>query len=126
MDCEDRISEIVHHAQSALMASVYMMLGSVRVNRSAFLMTIYNSTEAVALLDSVWRPPERFDEFRIVRLLGAGATGEVYLAHDLMLERLVAVKFVCVAMNSAARAWVLDEARAIARLQHPNVVAIYR
>jgi serine/threonine protein kinase/formylglycine-generating enzyme required for sulfatase activity len=79
-----------------------------------------------ALLGSTWSPPDQFDEFRLVRSLGDGAMGQVYLAHDTLLDRPVAVKFVRAAADPAARARVLDEARAIARLQHPNVVAIYR
>jgi serine/threonine protein kinase/formylglycine-generating enzyme required for sulfatase activity len=76
-------------------------------------------------LDFAWSPPEEFEEYRLVRLLGVGAMGQVYLAHDLLLDRPVAVKFVH-AEDPAARARVIEEARAIARLQHPNVVAIYR
>src|ERR1051325_5542381 len=89
-------------------------------------MTILNSSGAMALLGSDWQPPDEFDEFRIVRSLGIGAMGQVYLAHDLLLDRAVAVKFVLAARDPQARARVLEEARAIARLQHPNVVAIYR
>ncbi|HEX7843509.1 MAG TPA: protein kinase, partial [Kofleriaceae bacterium] len=73
-----------------------------------------------------WRPPDQFEEYRLVRLLGRGAMGEVYLAHDSLLDRPVAVKFVRAAKDPAARARFFDEARAIARLQHPNVVAIHR
>jgi serine/threonine protein kinase len=73
-----------------------------------------------------WNPPAEFEEYRLVRLLGRGTMGEVYLAHDSLLDRPVAVKFVQAAGDPAARAEFLDEARAIARLQHPNVVAIYR
>jgi len=72
-----------------------------------------------------WNPPDKFEEYRLVRLLGLGAMGQVYLAHDSLLDRPVAVKFVQ-AKDPAARARVIEEARAIARLQHPNVVAIYR
>ena len=89
-------------------------------------MSIVNTSGVMRLLGSDWSPPEEFDEFRIVRLLGSGATGDVYLAHDLLLERHVAVKFVRSVDNPAARARVLEEARAIARLQHPNVVAVHR
>jgi serine/threonine protein kinase/formylglycine-generating enzyme required for sulfatase activity len=89
-------------------------------------MTIVNTSGVMALLGSGWTPPDEFDEFRIVRLLGSGAMGDVYLAHDLLLERPVAVKFVRVAGDDGARARILEEARAIARLQHPNVVALYR
>src|SRR4051812_22679989 len=73
-----------------------------------------------------WRPPDEFEEYRLVRLLGRGTMGEVYLAHDSLLDRPVAVKFVQAARDPVARARFFNEARAIARLQHPNVVAIYR
>jgi eukaryotic-like serine/threonine-protein kinase len=88
--------------------------------------TLVNSTGVIALAGSPWVPPNEFDEFRIVRSLGIGSMGQVYLAHDLLLERPVAVKFVHTGKDPAARARLLEEARAIARLQHPNVVAIYR
>src|SRR5690348_5176657 len=78
------------------------------------------------MIGSTWSPPSEFDEFRIVKSLGIGSMGQVYLAHDLLLERPVAVKFVHTGKDPAARARLIEEARAIARLQHPNVVAIYR
>src|SRR5215813_196752 len=90
-------------------------------------MTLVNSSGLRSLeAEMTWTPPDEFDEFRIVRSLGFGAMGEVYLAHDLLLERYVALKFVHPTKDAAASARVLEEARAIARLQHPNVVAIYR
>ncbi|MCB9751606.1 MAG: serine/threonine-protein kinase PknK [Myxococcales bacterium] len=77
--------------------------------------------------NSSWAPPEEFDEYRIVRPLGTGSMGQVYLAHDLVLERTVAVKFVSPAVwNQKIRRRFLTEARAAARVQHPNVIAIYR
>jgi serine/threonine protein kinase/formylglycine-generating enzyme required for sulfatase activity len=60
-----------------------------------------------------------------VRLIGRGRTGRVYLAHDTLLERPVAVKFIpSLGQNALAR--FLVEARAAARIQHPNVVTLYR
>src|SRR5262245_47190531 len=53
--------------------------------------------------------------------------GEVHLAHDTLLDRAVAVKFIAgVAPDARTRRQFFTEARAIARLQHPNVVAVYR
>jgi len=80
----------------------------------------------MTLVTPTWSPPDEFEEYRLVRLLGFGAMGQVYLAHDSLLDRPVAVKFVHTAADPAARARVIEEARAVARLQHPNVVTIYR
>ncbi|WP_233277966.1 tetratricopeptide repeat-containing serine/threonine-protein kinase [Myxococcus stipitatus] len=67
--------------------------------------------------------------YRILEKLGAGAMGVVYGALDTELERRVALKFVrWQSMERApekARANVLREAQAMARVSHPNVVAIY-
>ncbi len=68
-----------------------------------------------------------FDEYRIIRPLGHGAMGHVYLAHDTILDRPVAIKFIAAANGGpTVRARMLVEARAIARLHHPNVVAVFR
>jgi len=77
--------------------------------------------------DHGWVPPAELDGFRVVRQLGRGGMGTVYLGHDDVLERPVALKFLAAAdPNMPARDRFLIEARAIARLQHPNVVGIYR
>jgi eukaryotic-like serine/threonine-protein kinase len=72
-----------------------------------------------------WSPPAQIEEYRILRPLGRGAMGQVHLAEDSQLRRLVALKFVEVP-SPAARQRFFAEARALARLQHPNVVAVYR
>ena len=67
------------------------------------------------------------DHFEIRGLLGEGGMGRVYLAHDLSLDRPVALKLLRreLADNPTLIARMVDEARAQARLQHPNVVTIY-
>jgi serine/threonine protein kinase/formylglycine-generating enzyme required for sulfatase activity len=73
------------------------------------------------------RPPQEFEEYRLLRLLGRGAMGEVHLAHDTALDRQVAVKFIAgVEPDARARERFFLEARAVARVQHPNVVTIHR
>jgi formylglycine-generating enzyme required for sulfatase activity len=53
--------------------------------------------------------------------------GQVYLARDLLLDRLVAIKFIAgAASTSTLEDRFLAEGRALARLAHPNVVSVHR
>jgi serine/threonine protein kinase/Tfp pilus assembly protein PilF len=65
--------------------------------------------------------------YKIVRLLGKGGMGEVYLAYDNNLERHVALKFITHNFFSSewAREQLMKEARAVARLENPNICAVY-
>ncbi len=66
--------------------------------------------------------------YRLVRELGRGATGVVYVARDMELERDVAVKLLhphlAAARQAEACAQFFSEARIAASLRHPNIVAI--
>lgn len=74
-----------------------------------------------------WTPPVAIDEYRILRLIGRGGMAEVYLAHDEILDRHVAVKLISgIDPHPEARERFLIEARAVARLQHPNVLTVHR
>lgn len=63
--------------------------------------------------------------FRIERRIGAGGTGAVYLARDTELLRDVAIKVRVEALDPAALERLQDEARAMARLAHPNVLGVH-
>jgi len=67
------------------------------------------------------------DAYRIVRRLGAGGMGLVALAHDEVLDRHVAIKFIRPAFfeHEDLRAFFWNEARAMARVTHPNVLTVH-
>jgi serine/threonine protein kinase len=71
--------------------------------------------------------PERLSSHRILGEIGQGGMGRVLLALDERLGRKVAVKTLNLryADNPKLRARFMHEARALARLSHPNVVRIY-
>ncbi|HWN69759.1 MAG TPA: serine/threonine-protein kinase, partial [Haliangium sp.] len=70
-------------------------------------------------------PPLLLEEYRRIRLLGAGSMGQVYLYQDTELDRLVAVKFLH-RLESGFGQRFRTEALAAAKVQHPNVVTIHR
>ncbi len=67
------------------------------------------------------------DRYRIERLLGRGGMGAVYLARDLTLDRLVAVKELPseFASDPLLRERFLREVRMAASFSHPNIVPVY-
>jgi serine/threonine-protein kinase len=64
--------------------------------------------------------------YRLVKLLGTGGMSYVYLAHHVVIERLSALKILRedLAKNPAQQASFLREARAVNRINHPNIVEI--
>jgi len=67
-------------------------------------------------------------EYRIERLLGKGGMGSVFLAHDMALEREVAIKVLPpdVAQDHQVVRRFQQEAKTAAKLDHPNIIPIYR
>src|SRR5246127_3432559 len=65
--------------------------------------------------------------YEIVRRLGAGGSGVVYLANDTLLQRPVVLKILRAGLVSAQqmRTTILREARLASAIEHPNVCAIY-
>ncbi|MGO9471093.1 MAG: serine/threonine-protein kinase [Isosphaeraceae bacterium] len=71
--------------------------------------------------------PLRIDRYRIIRLLGIGSFGRVYLAHDDELDRNVAVKVPNRERISSPQDLeaYFREAKVVAKLEHPNIVPVY-
>lgn len=67
-------------------------------------------------------------QYELEREIGRGGMGVVYLARDLRLDRMVAIKTLPPALSGDAtiRERFLREARTAARLNHPNIVPIHR
>ena len=70
---------------------------------------------------------ERVDHFEIIRLLGSGGMGEVYLARDTLLSRKVALKLVRTKSFDDQKSLerFIYEIKVTARFSHPNIVTAY-
>ena len=73
------------------------------------------------------RLPRAFGRYRIVKQLGAGGMGAVYLAQDTQLDRHVALKVPHFEEDDGGRCWkrFYREARAAATLRHPNICPVF-
>jgi serine/threonine protein kinase len=72
------------------------------------------------------RPGDKLGRYTILDVMGVGGMGVVHAAHDADLDRRVAVKLLRTASHAErGRARLLREARAMARLRHPNVIKVY-
>ncbi|MBI5547648.1 MAG: tetratricopeptide repeat protein [Deltaproteobacteria bacterium] len=76
------------------------------------------------------RPPQTFGRYTIQALLGTGGMGAVFRAFDPALDRNVAIKLLHMHAEGTERATeyrtrLLREARALARLAHPNVTVVH-
>src|SRR6266481_2323051 len=72
-------------------------------------------------------PGTRLGRYEVLSKLGAGAMGEVYLAHDSNLSRTVALKVLPyeLASDEGRMLRFAQEARAISALNHPNIITIH-
>ncbi len=67
------------------------------------------------------------ERYRIVRLLGQGGMGEVYLAQDTKLDRKIALKVLPIELteNKERLRRFEQEARAVSSLNHPHILTIF-
>jgi predicted Ser/Thr protein kinase len=122
--------------RSVAVIAVFVIAGYVASRKAAYeerLKALEVGTESTVLagddaLSSEKEPVpgSRIGRYEVLSMVGAGGMGVVVRANDPELAREVAIKLVRPASASAeARARLLREARALARLRHPAVVPIY-
>jgi eukaryotic-like serine/threonine-protein kinase len=86
-------------------------------------MPAFSSTDELTVFSSALA-----GQYEVEREIGRGGMGVVYLARDLRLDRMVAIKTLPLhlANDPAIRERFLREARTAARLSHPNIVPVHR
>ena len=86
-----------------------------------------DATPPTSTMSSADLTGETFGDFRILRLLGQGGMGRVYLAEQISLKRKVAIKVLRddIAANPTALARFQAESKTVALLNHPNIVQVY-
>ncbi|MBI3194785.1 MAG: serine/threonine protein kinase, partial [Ignavibacteriae bacterium] len=70
---------------------------------------------------------QTISHYKIIEKLGEGGMGVVYKAHDLKLDRMVAIKFLPSHLSGSAesKARFMQEAKATAALNHPHILNVY-
>ncbi|MBS2036665.1 protein kinase [bacterium] len=84
-----------------------------------------NLSEGVARPASSLQPGQMVQQYRLKCLLGEGGMGKVFRATDEKLLRDVAIKVISGELKREAQLRLVTEARAVARVSHPNVVTIF-
>jgi serine/threonine-protein kinase len=84
-------------------------------------------TRSFAQMTTAFSPGTRFGRYEIRSQLGVGGMGEVYLAEDTKLNRIVALKFLPleVASDQKRMQRFNQEAHAVSALNHPNIITIH-
>jgi len=72
-------------------------------------------------------PPEQIGKYKVLSKIGQGAMGEVFKAHDPVLDRYVAIKTIAGELSSdeMLRTRFHREAQSAARLSHPNIIKVF-
>src|SRR4029077_2492891 len=83
-----------------------------------------SGTTGVHAASAVPHPGVRINQYEMIKMIGEGGMGTVFLARDLRLGRRVAIKFLQSNQPELTQRFLV-EARATARCQHDNIVVVY-
>jgi len=120
----EAVARVEEHIDSC--SSCFRMLTEVARTTMGSGASALGSRPGVVLDHSFGEVPRQIEEYCLLRRVGQGAMGQVFLAIDTRLDRPVAIKLLAALPHASARERFLVEARAVARLSHPNVVTIHR
>ncbi|HEY0190619.1 MAG TPA: serine/threonine-protein kinase, partial [Kofleriaceae bacterium] len=122
---DDTIVDFMEHrGGAALIARVEEHASRCAACREV-LSSLARSGAPVAAASDELAPGTRVGRYEIARVIGAGGMGVVYAAHDPELDRMVAVKVLRGESHHELQQRLRREARAMAQLVHPNVVAVH-
>ncbi|MEO6051539.1 MAG: protein kinase [Pyrinomonadaceae bacterium] len=112
----------------SVLAEVESLLSS-HSNSDSFLETpaVANVADAFEPATQTLEKGKRFGHYEIIRQIGSGGMGEVYLAKDKKLDRQVAVKILNekFSREESSLQRFISEAKAASSLNHPNILVIY-
>jgi WD40 repeat protein/serine/threonine protein kinase len=90
------------------------------------LLTVATMETPVRLANTATLSGVRIGQYELLEQVGHGGMGVVYKARQLNLDRIVAIKMILTVQSTPTqRARFRQEAEAVARLHHPNIVQIY-
>jgi serine/threonine protein kinase/Flp pilus assembly protein TadD len=112
-----KLQETIHLLPQGLPAHPVPASAKIRLNQIIDQEVDYERTSS----------PQRVSHYKLMRRLGIGGMGEVFLAEDLKLGRSAAIKLIRpeVSSNQERKKRFLREARAAAVLSHPGIATIY-
>ena len=119
---EEQLKEALEVQRESMASGFRTKLGSILVN-----LEYMNEVQCQVIISRQNARPVavRIGDFEILNKLGAGGMGTVFRARQMSLDRIVALKVLRkeLARDTTVRERFLSEARSVARLNHPNIVA---
>jgi eukaryotic-like serine/threonine-protein kinase len=137
MEClgENTIARLVHNAADEALATLALKhLDSCATCREVVAQVLVESDEGASLVAPFnqlrLKPGARIGRYVVLERLARGGMGVVFAAYDPELARQVAIKLVRADTSSKRPSYeaqdsLLNEARALARLKHPNVLTVH-